>query len=440
MSQAVATLSRNLISISVCILLAACNGSYTAFESDVDFDVDVKTADIELDNVELMTLSVFQAAFLGHYQTAAYLFLDASDEIPESFSETTTNNKFDCENINDNGTATYTFTRPAGDIHKVGDSVSVEYVNCKHGANIYNGRLSAKYTKLRGLNTRFVTLSTNECVDILQKELSVNDVDIIYVTGDELRFTKVSDQLKVDVFLFEDSSSEDDARVETLKGTYNIQKNDEAIFILRPTNLAQDAVTSVNGDQVYSIVDAIGSKENCQHFERTLSVQLSDFSTNKVDYLYTSLNGSVTLFDAQENENIVKHSLINSNFKTTVKQGNSTETFTMKDYRVEKTVSVPNKTYSYEFEGLISNSNVIGGQIQLTNTNKLLGSSYNDYPSAGAFEFKAQGLERVVIIPNNLRAQLQVDYNGDSTGNSLSDFDIYIDTMWVELFAREFEN
>ncbi|MFT6905489.1 MAG: hypothetical protein ACJAS1_002145 [Oleiphilaceae bacterium] len=435
MSLALAALSRNLIPLLTCITLAACNGSYTAFESDRDFDADVKTADIEQSNVELMILGAYQSAFLGHYQSAAYYFLDASD-LPVDAVQASVDNQFQriCSN---GGTAIYTYSRGPGEVHAVGDVISVAYDNCIEGDAEYNGSMTGTYSKLRGLNDRFVNISSSECIDNLKSNLSVADTNIIYLTGDEVRFTRVSDELKVEVILFVESSSGDN--VESIKEERYINKLDKAIVVHQPTVIQEGAVTSINGDRIYSIADADNNEEFCQIFERSINVQFNHFSTNKTDYLYTSLNGTVTILDSQETTNRVNQSFLNSNFTTTVSQGNTTEVYSMKDYSVEQAINKADDTYSYVFNGLISNDNLLKGQVSLTTLGRLLGSFGSTYPKTGIFEMKARGLERVLMVPDNLNILLRVDFNGDSTGNGFGDFDIFINTTWPDLFSRNFK-
>lgn len=179
MGHALAALSRNLIPIIICFILTACNGSYTAFESDQDFDIDVKTADIRQDNAELIALATYQSAFLGHFQSAAYDFLDASDlpidadltveksDLPEGFVPASQDNQFKriCSN---GGKALYSYTRNSGEAHKTGDKVSISYEDCDDGINEYNGSMTATYTKIKGLNDRFMVSDTDQCMAKLQ--------------------------------------------------------------------------------------------------------------------------------------------------------------------------------------------------------------------------------------------------------------------------------
>ena len=171
MSQTLASLSRNLVAVFVCALLAACNGSYTAFESDRDFDIDDKTADIERDNAELKTLATLQSAFFGHYQSAINEFLDASD-LPIDAVPTVNEKEFEriCSN---GGSVLYSYSRDAGEEHKVGDRVSVDYNDCIENGATYSGSMTGRYTEITGLNNRFVEINTSQCLDEVKDELSI---------------------------------------------------------------------------------------------------------------------------------------------------------------------------------------------------------------------------------------------------------------------------
>lgn len=488
MSQAVAALSRNLIPLLVCITLAACNGSYTAFESDQNFDTDQKTADIEQDNAELMALAAYQSAFLGHYQSAAYDFLDVTDlpldviDLPENLADlpidvvpTSIEKKYRL--CSDGGTALYGYSRNADEAHKVGDRISVRYQNCTEGDSVYNGSMTGTYSKIKGLNDRFENIGTYQCLPKLEEKLSMsnsffdlltydpdnnyfirNDGLIIYMgsglnlktfdgsgiislPGDEIRFFRENDYLVAELvsnYTFINSGGEEETESYIVL-KIDMSKESKIIFILRPKNPIEGMVTSVDGDQIYSVQGLESQKENCQNFERTISVHFDKFSTEKTDYLKTSLNGNVTLLDSQQSANRYNRSLVNSNFTTTVTQGFTTEVYSMKDYSVEQAVNKTDGTYSYEFNGFVSNANLLKGKVSLTTFGRLMGDFGSTYPRAGTLEMKAKGLERIVLNPDNLKITLQVDYNGDSTGNGFGDFDIFINTTWPELFSREFK-
>lgn len=476
MGQPLTLLSRNLIPLICCLIISACNGSYTAFESDRDIDIDTKTADLEQDNAELKLLGVMQSAFMGHYQSKAYDFLDANDlpaTPPTSLTETggTVTVSYDCSTA---GSVTYTYTREAGEEHKKDDRVSVDYDNCVEGNETLNGTMSAKYTSIEGLNKRFTTITTDQCLLELQDKLSMNSAShqeytydalnqvygrddgvtfakesqiaisnksVIFVTGDELIFTRVANDIRVDLQTVELVETEDKGQEKevTLELSFLLSEDDKALFILQPSEPTDTMVTSIDGDQIYSLVEADDTLEKCQRFERTLKATFDGFSTDQSGFLKTALDGTVTLYEAQDTPERVDQFIIDSDFKTIVTQGSVTDIYTMKDYRVEKQVNLANNSYAYEFDGFVSNSSVLDGNLQLTTFDKLYGSSLNQYPDTGRLQVLAKGLESMIVTASNLSIALQVDFNGDSTGNGLGDSDITINSTWSELFARDFK-
>tara|TARA_R110002072_G_scaffold45422_7_gene126396 strand:+ start:25278 stop:26750 length:1473 start_codon:yes stop_codon:yes gene_type:complete len=488
MSQAMASLSRNLLTFFICALLAACNGSYTAFESDRDFIVDLRTADIEKDNAELKTLAAVQSAFFGHYQSAAYEFLDASDLPIDATSFEITDDtpedekKYDykrfCSNGASGGSILYYYSRDrdAGEEHKAGDEISVKYKNCLEDDILYSGSMTGRYTQIKGLNNRFVELDTGQCLARVQEKLNINNTFInsaeydvennfdtldgnevfsqngkiqfsnnaaIYLIGDELRFEQVGSELRVDLLrvAFSNSGDEDNINIEktiNVELSLFIKEDQKIIIILEPREPSPEMVTSVNGDDIYVIENLKNTKQNCQGFERTLSISLQDFSSKKTDFLQTILNGSVTLVETQETSNRMDQSFEQSNFKTTVVQENSTQIYTMKDFSVQKGVNLANNSYAYNIQGLVSNTDMLGGQIGIITISTLYGSFDSNFPSSGTFELQGQGLERVDLVLDNAKISLQVDFNGDSTGNGFADIDYTINTNWVDLFERNF--
>jgi len=216
-----------------------------------------------------------------------------------------------------------------------------------------------------------------------------------------------------------------------------VGKTEKVIIVNNLLELPVDAITSETGDQLYSVIDQENKKHNCQNFERTLSVSLNQFSSEKGD-LKTTLDGSVTLFEAQDSTNRLYQELIDSNFTTTVEQGNLEQVYTMSNYRVQKALNLENSSYSYLFEGLVSSSALFGA-VQLTSLGKLLGNLSEAYPYSGSMEIKGQGLERINLIATNLNISLQIDFNGDSNGTGFADLDVIVDTTWADLFERNFK-
>lgn len=445
MSQAWATLSKACILFSICLIVSACNGSYTAFEDDADFDTDAKTLDIELENTEEVILAVLQAAFTTHYTSALYDFLDASDIPPSNdgplydpvtrlYSQT-----LDCRVDGvPSGDVTVSFSRPQGEEHKAGDRISLSFHDCERAGGISNGTFTGRYTKVKGLNNAFVGTDTETCLANLMDELDLNENHVIYVSGDDIKFREVADRLEADVvdYVFTEVNGST-VRTDLVLETHLIPKADKAILVNMLLDPPVNAVTSVDGDQIYSVEKLISTKHACQNYERTLNVTLNEFSTQSGD-LKTVLNGSLTLFEAKDTPARINQEIINSNFKTRVEQGNLKQNFTMSNYRVQRALRFDNRSYSYLFQGLV-NSPALGGTAEITNLGKLFGNFDDAYPSSGSLEIKGRGLERILLRVDQQNLELQIDVNGDSTGNGFSDFDARVDTRWADLYARDFQ-
>jgi len=441
MSQALASISRKFFPLAICFLISACNGSYTAFEDDKDFNVDAKTTDIETENAEKITLAALQSAYLAHYHSALYDFLDASDlpdDAPLLDPDTNTYQR-DCAIFGGtSGTVQYTFSRAAGEIHKAGDRISLRFQNCYEDGVLYDGKLSGSYAKVKGLNNRFIGTDTPACLANLQKELNLTDSQVIYVSGDDVKFRQVADTVEVDVIDYIFTSNDGDTeRTDKVLETRVVGKTEKLIIVNNLLELPVNAVTSENGDQLYSVIDLKDKRYNCQNYERTLSVSLNQFSSQK-DNLITTLHGSVKLLETSESSSRLNQELISSDFGTTVEQGNLKQVFKMTNYRVQKAVQLANNSYSYLFDGFVSSPSLFG-TFQLTTAGKLFGNFAEAYPFSGSLEIKGRGLERVNLLPTNLDIRLQVDFNGDSNGTGFGDIDILIDTTWADLFERNFK-
>ena len=442
MSQAWASLSKASILFSICIIMSACNGSFTAFEDDADLDTDAKTVDIELENAEEVTLAVLQSSYFAHRQSALYTFLDASDlpSHPENAVYDPNTKLYQLgATCTGGGTALFGFSRAFGEEYKAGDRISLSFDKCGLEEGLYNGSLEGRYTKIKGLNNAFIGNNTQTCLANLLEDLELDSNQVIYVSGDDLKFREVEDTLEVDVLDYVYAGVEgNQTRTDLVLETYAIPKAEKVIFVNFLLDPPVNAVTSVDGDQLYSVDEMVSTKHACQNYERTLSVTLKDFSHTNYDDLTTTLNGAVTLFEAQDTPVRLNQEIIDSNFQTTVKQGNLEQSFRMTNYRAQKALQLDKQTYGYLFQGFVS-SPAIGGTVELTNLGKLFGNLADPYPSSGSLEIKGQGLERILIRLDQQNIQFQIDSNGDSTGNGFSDFDVRVDSRWEELYAREFQ-
>jgi len=426
------------------VLLFKNVGDPALFESDQTLGEDRKTTDIiEDENTELIALGTLQSTLFAHQNSALYNFLDASD-LPAGSDE---NGTLICSNASDEITATvaYDFSRSALDTqgnpsaHKVGDTISVTYDNCSDGRGaVYNGTLSARYSEIRGLNETFVEVDTDYCVATLQEELSISSSDVIDVSGHEVRFTQVGDAINVQVVETSVvSSDESEQQIDTIVDTFFVPITSDVLIVNSRVSTSDTAITSIDGDQVYSLVDGQYKEEACQRYERTLSATLTGFSTDK-DNLLTTLDGTVELLLVSDNLSTVDASIQNSSFTTTVEQGELTEIFSMSDYTVSAVFNSVAGVYRYELSGYVT-SDALFGTVQLVTQSQVNGNLSEKYPFVGTLRVLGVELEQIWMTIKGQEIELSVDYNGDTTGNGMSDNDKLFSTTWDELIARDFQ-
>ena len=133
------------------------------------------------------------------------------------------------------------------------------------------------------------------------------------------------------------------------------------------------------------------------------------------------------------------HEIRTSNFITTITQENSRDTFKMKDFTLVKVQGT--KIGSYLFEDGLSGSvesTVFPGLLTVSIFDEVTGDRGDEHPQQGEFDILAQGLEQVRVVLGDFQVFLDVDYNGDSTGNGRFDADYAIDTIWADLLNRDF--
>jgi len=220
--------------------------------------------------------------------------------------------------------------------------------------------------------------------------------------------------------------------------THILAENETAIVINHPREQAENSVTSVNGDQVFSVVNRTVQTMKCQHFERELNTILTGFSVEK-DGISYGIDGRIKLVNGTNEHNSFVNEIRDSSFTTTVKQEESVELFEMGNYSIARVQDLQSGPYVFDMrlDGNISSSS-FPGLLTVTLTNKLVGLSGNDHPSEGAFSIFAQGLEQISILIEGLTVHLFIDYNGDTTGNGRTDADFGLDTSWEDLLNRDF--
>jgi len=418
-----------LVILAFSVFLIACSDikdELDIFQDDKPFNVDSKTLDVTLDNTEEVTLGVVQSTFFTHLYLPIYEFLDNQD-FPEEAVE---GEDFNCEN---GGTANYSSSRDVGEKMYVGDRLSVTYNECvQENGWVYDGSLTAKITKLEGLNERFDVADTETCIANLQSDLGsdVGNDGVVSMSGNEIRFNEFIDYVEVELIDVDGESGETESLI--------IDRDETLIVVNRPPEPPEGAITSVYGDQVFSVVDKEVEEVECQRFEKTLSATLSQFSVKKDDITYM-IDGNLNLFEGTKDFRSFVHEIRDSDYTTTIKQEGSVETFNMEGYSIAKFQGPQLDTYVFDLRlgGSISSS-VFPGLLTVSLNEKVIGYSESKYPFAGDFEIFGQGFEKIKVVLSDSTLGLQVDYNGDSTGNQRSDIDFSFNVSWDDLFNRDF--
>jgi hypothetical protein len=408
------------------ILLFKNVGDPQVFQTDEDFNVELETVDIEIETSEEMTLNVLQPVLFSHQNLPLYLYLDDSDA---SELENL------CVNADDGGSVSYTASRTAGQPHEEDDTIALSYENCVTASgDVFNGSMSASYSEIIGLNNTFIEVDTGYCVNRLQDELDVNGDDVVYLTANDVRFKPVASNIEIEAI----SVSYDDetgAYQEEVINTFSVPNSVNAIVVNETKGVEEGALVSIGGDQVYSIEDGESKKEDCQKYDRTLTAQLDGFSV-QTDTFTATIDGEVDIFESSDNFTRFDRYIVNSDFSITIDEGASTREFTMTDFEIKQSLDFSENSYHYSFSGNLS-SEAISGQLFIRTTNALKGL-IDDYPHAGVVVLNARDLEQILLVMSAERIVLQVDADGDSDGNGVTDVDRIFSTSWQDLVQRDF--
>jgi len=416
----------------------------TGCEDDVDFDANNRTVDVELDNAELVALGVIQATLIPHIYLPTYDFLDASDlplaGQPSGYQHGCVNAPIPEENKF--ALATYTYTRDAGQEHRSGDRVSVDYSYCDLGDGyLRNGRISIRYVAINGLNSTFQQSDTETCLAALSSDYP-GALSFEY-TSDAVRLRNVAETVVIEAINLVEQETEPGE--DTPPPVYEVVDSDvvsrfaRAIVTrhVRPENEPENAVTSVSGDQIYLLQNREYERVACQQYERILSAAINDLNV-MVDDMSITLNGTVTLSEGSSNLVDYTNAIRDSDFTVSLRQGNLQEVFTLRGFSLSEAYSLTQGSYTMNMSGEIS-SPAIGGT-GFINTNSTLSGLYaNGLPTAGIFTLLGRDLEQIAIIASEDQVRLNIDLNGDSDGNARPDTDEVLFTTWNDLLNRDFQ-
>jgi len=309
----------------------------------------------------------------------------------------------------------------------------------------------------------------------LTASASYSEDGVYFVVADELQFRAVGGDIEVDLvkysYIPDPSALDELLREDTVLGTISYDRHSSAIFanmksklivleasddhslsvnhslsfdhvvaslkgVDKVNQMIEEGVASLGVDRIYQIIEGVTEIAECQQYERTLSVFVTDFSTEK-EGLTTTLNGSLELVSASENLHKRDATIKDSAFRTTVKQANLVEEFYMSDYTAATYFDENEEVYAYNFSGEVS-SDAIFGSVTLAEGNDFIRYSAEEQPHSGAMVILGQGLERLQLTVESQFLQILVDHDGDSDGNALPDYDEDIETSWFDLLERDF--
>ncbi|MDX1451497.1 MAG: hypothetical protein R3183_02990 [Oleiphilaceae bacterium] len=429
-----------LLAMILLLVLGAC-GELDINEEDRDFDANDRTTDVTLENAELIALGILHSVILPSKHLPLNEFLDASDLPSDAFLDPAgvpagngyLTTPLYLRNCAGGGFARYQFTRTAGEDHRAGDRVLLEFENCINANGVTrNGRVSATYSLVEGLNRHFTVNSTEQCVTRLAERITGSE-HRFDVSAETVLFERFGDRIRIrSANLIVPEDSQQDPYYETVE-SFEISDQDKAIVV----NAANNAgVTSIDGDVVYSLVGTLEKQEDCQSFKRRFSLNMSDYSAQSGDLALT-LNGSVA-YEQETYDNITRVSQIdNSAFTLTATEGRVTNSYYFYNAGLILTENSQTRAQVIKADGLMR-SNAVFGTVEFDETTTMLSNKALDFPSSGSLQILGRGLERIRMFAFDTAMTVSVDFDGDRNGDTFPDYDQNIFTSWSELLARDF--
>ncbi|MFT7371968.1 MAG: hypothetical protein ACI9T9_000647 [Oleiphilaceae bacterium] len=296
---------------------------------------------------------------------------------------------------------------------------------------------------------------------------NLNGVTVIDVVADSVRFIHLADELKIEVYgkvqIFNEDGSplledgrptfeiitdgfgepildSDDQQIiaQKILETYILTEDEKVIVINHSGETTDNQIASINMDQVYSVLSLEVEEVNCQSFERELSASLTKLSVRKDNITY-GINGSLHMIEGTEDNIRFGREVRNSSFTTTVSQENRIEVYHMNDFSISYIQGSEFGSYTFDtvLGGSISSS-AFPGLLTVLQSKIITGQDGNDRPNSGELTILGQGLERIYATFKDFTVFLEIDFNGDSTGNESSDVDSIIEPSWDDLVNRDF--
>lgn len=423
------------------------------FNDDVEFDTNERTTDVRMSRAEDMALAYAQGVLRPHVYSPVFDFLDASQLPDDAVDIGDGEYQRTCSN---GGTATYTYSRAAGEHHGSGDRASVRYDNCL-GDNgyVFDGLVTFKYEDIEGWNLKLVPVDSAYCISRIQSNKGgiqfVENIDDEgeYYEADDVRFVPYEDHLRVDFLKEITATSEADYEI---LDSHFVEK--EAVVAFRALVKDEDRSTpdidrfklddsvypSLTGDRIYL---AEGDSQDwnearCQDYSREVDANLQSLSLTDPEGVHYLFNGKQTLQESVENfENRVQR-VRNGEYDVITTQANIVNKFEMQGLEAYRFVNKDGTTYAFDVLGQIK-SDAFFGTVEVDMTQATRGLFADDYPIQGFVLIQGRGLERVNVVYAGLDIELRVDYDGFDKGDGASVHDDVIFTTWYDLLDRKFK-
>lgn len=438
-------------------ILVACALLATACTEDLDFDVNNRSLDVTTETSEQVVLGVMKATFLALNQGRLNDFLDAS-QLPVGAVE---NGGIYTSACVSGGTADYTFSRPAGEEHRAGDRVSVNYAQCKPSPEItLNGELSVKYSALEGLNKRFISANSEQCLARLSDDLGGQptvleniDENGEFFWADDVFIVREGSQARLDYVELTAGELESDSPTYTVLQSHFLGANEDVIAIVRRLELDPDRsspnetfyrrvigpLPSLDGDLFYTMDDRRRVTEACQGFRRTLLVSFSDYSVRNDTFdMEFFWHGRLKLDEATDNplERVVI-AIDDSSYTLDVRQGAGVEAYKLLAVDIAFTEDRMENSYVFTLDGELS-SDAIKGRVEVSSAQTMYGEFDTLFPQSGLLSILGRDLEHINVLPDGELIRIDVNHDGDNNGDNIPEVDFQFNTFWQNLFNQDF--
>mgnify|MGYP000084719973 CR=1 FL=1 len=411
--------------------LAAC-GEF--IKDDVDFDVDNRTADITVENSESMALDLLQAGFMSFRFSIYDKYLDANALPFESISNDP--DKYPCS---ESGTVIASYTRAAGDEHKKGDKLTLEYDKCNTGDGFtHTGSVKGKYLSVEGYNKGFADLTLSDCVAIFTEEFELDR--IIQENAYDMSVYKQGPNVVIEYL---DLNSE--TNTSEVRSRYEVTAQEQVLVI----NSNPDAEITF-----YQVEDLVEEILDCQGYERRLELDL-ELETRSVegetefelaDPIVFKLKGSVEFYQSPafgSEQGVVEA----DEFDISWNQNQSVNEFSFENIQVNLRFAAEAESYRINTSGEVGirKDGISTGVVQIDNIQSIEGYEDELYPIGGTYLIRGrvsngitESAEQIRVDLFDASVSLLISPEGDENGSGQADFTTQAALLWDDFWNRNF--